>query len=168
MQHGQTSPALSWLWFWRCRWAWWHFPKCFSSSKWFSSITLLVSIYSYFFIFLLPLSGVKKFGGRLCHAPNMHQTSIGGAQDIVHHRASPSFGCALIILQTSVVCFAIYLVTKIVHQNFKFFQPWLSMKVFESSTFFKSRRFFLSTDSWVSFSWYINSIQFFCVNLGKL
>ena len=29
-------------------------------------------------------SGLKKFGARLCRAPNVHQTSIGGARNIVH------------------------------------------------------------------------------------
>ena len=29
-------------------------------------------------------AGLKKFGACSCHAPNMHQTSIGGVQNIVH------------------------------------------------------------------------------------
>ena len=29
-------------------------------------------------------SGLKKFGAHSCRAPNVHQTLIGGAQNIVH------------------------------------------------------------------------------------
>ena len=29
-------------------------------------------------------AGLKKFGACSCRAPNVHQTSIGGVQNIVH------------------------------------------------------------------------------------
>ena len=71
---------------------------------------IIYTLYIHYIHYYL-LSELKKFGARSCRAPNVHQTSIGGARNTVHHCARPSYGCALIILQTCVMYFAIYLVT---------------------------------------------------------
>ena len=50
---------------------------------------IMYTLYIHYIHYYL-LSELKKFGARSCRAPNVHQTSIGGARTIVSKYRAPT------------------------------------------------------------------------------